>query len=141
MNLKDPVTAIMSERLIVVNPNDEMLVVRNRFEEHSVHHLLVEHDRELHGVLSLGDFRFFQRNFTSEGDRLIAESRLRAYKVKEIMTPVNEIVTLQVDSTIKEALLIFKENRFHCIPIMDEGRLAGIVTTHDIIKNLLKEEE
>ena len=34
------------------------------------------------------------------------------------------------------ALEIFNVNIFHAIPVVDEGRLVGIVTTFDIIKQL-----
>jgi len=41
-----------------------------------------------------------------------------------------------LNMTVHEALEIFKENIFHAIPIVDNGRLVGILTTYDIISQL-----
>lgn len=51
------------------------------------------------------------------------------------------IATMSSNERINIALEIFKENIFHAIPIVDEGKLVGIITTHDIIVNLAKDNE
>ena len=138
MNIKDSVSTLMSKDLVIVNPNDEMRVAKEKFEELGIHHLLVEHNRELQGVLSYTDFRFFENNYRSEGDRLIANTRLGAYKIKEVMTPADQLTILSNDASIEEVIKIFLENRFHCIPILKDKQLVGIVTPHDILESLLK---
>ncbi|MEL7221581.1 MAG: CBS domain-containing protein [Bacteroidota bacterium] len=40
---------------------------------------------------------------------------------------------------IELGLEVFKLNRFHAIPVMDEEKLVGIVTTYDIIDALASE--
>jgi CBS domain-containing protein len=47
-------------------------------------------------------------------------------------------VSVSTNSSIKDAAEIFAANEFHALPVLESGKLAGIVTTTDIIKALLK---
>jgi CBS domain-containing protein len=51
-------------------------------------------------------------------------------KVETIM--IKELITLGPESTVAHAVDIFKTKRIHHIPIVDEGKLVGLVTTHDL---------
>ncbi|MCB0640444.1 MAG: CBS domain-containing protein, partial [Phaeodactylibacter sp.] len=81
------------------------------------------------------DFLYFMRGFTNNSeDRFINDARLKAYKAEELMTA--GLAKLDTFDSIASAVEIFKLNRFHAVPIMENNGLVGIVTTHDIIKHL-----
>jgi predicted transcriptional regulator len=42
--------------------------------------------------------------------------------------------TLKISNTLHEALVLFNKNRIHGAPIINEGKLAGIITLSDIAK-------
>jgi hypothetical protein len=42
--------------------------------------------------------------------------------------------TLKISNTLREALVLFNKNRIHGAPIINEGKLAGIITLSDIAK-------
>jgi predicted transcriptional regulator len=42
--------------------------------------------------------------------------------------------TLHSSNTLHEALVLFNKNRIHGAPIINEGKLAGIITMSDIAK-------
>ena len=46
-------------------------------------------------------------------------------------------VTVSTGSSIKEAGQILADKEFHALPVMDDGKLVGIITTTDIIKFFL----
>jgi IMP dehydrogenase len=57
--------------------------------------------------------------------------------VKDMMTPVDRLVTAPKDVSLKEAKKILHENRIEKLPLVDEkGHLAGLVTVKDIEKSL-----
>jgi acetoin utilization protein AcuB len=56
--------------------------------------------------------------------------------VDEIMT--SDVVTVDVDTPIEEAARILAENRVGGLPVMREGKLAGIVTETDLFKVFLE---
>lgn len=135
MNLLAPVSTIMSTDLIVVHEDDKLKKVEKLFNEQKVHHLLVIEDEKLVGIVSKSDYLFFKRGYNNDPiDDEYDLYRLKVHKVSEIMT--TGIAKLDVNDKINIALEIFKENLFHAIPIMDNGKLVGIVTTFDLIKRL-----
>jgi acetoin utilization protein AcuB len=42
-------------------------------------------------------------------------------------------LSLEPEDTIGLAADIFKANALHALPVVDEGELVGIVTTHDLL--------
>ncbi len=56
--------------------------------------------------------------------------------VDEIMT--SEVVTVDVETPLEEAARILAENKLGGLPVMRDGRLAGIVTETDLFKIFLE---
>lgn len=56
--------------------------------------------------------------------------------VDEIMTA--EVITVDVDTPLEEAARILAENKLGGLPVMREGKLAGIVTETDLFKIFLE---
>jgi CBS domain-containing protein len=52
-------------------------------------------------------------------------------KISEIMTP--NIITITPDKTLEEAADVMTDNKIKKLPVVDEGRLVGIVTASDLI--------
>ena len=135
MNVLAPVSTLMSKKLITVNPEDRLTEVKRLFEEHQIHHILVVRHKTLVGLISQTDLMHFMRGFVhSAEDQLINEARLHAFRAKEIMT--ERLAKIESGEPIRTALEVFKINRFHALPVVDQEELVGIITTHDIIKEL-----
>ena len=140
MNLKAPVSDIMSDHLITVNPKDKLIEVKAIFDKHRIHHIPVVRYTKLAGLISKSDFLHFLRGMQrSEYDKLLESSRLNSYTAEEIM--VTGIAKLEATDRINVALEVFKENLFHAIPIERNGDLVGMLTTFDIIKKLAEEDD
>ncbi len=135
MNLLDPVSSIMTRTLITIGPKDRLIEAKKKFEESNIHHLPVVRYTTLVGMLSKTDLLHFMRGYAqSEGDRFIEDARLNAFRVEEIMT--TKLAKIESREPIRTALELFKINRFHALPIVDNDELTGILTTHDIITAL-----
>jgi len=139
MNVLAPIKTLMSTHLLTVAPQDKLTTVQEIFNAHNIHHIPVVRYKEMVGLISKTDFLFFVRGFSrNEEDRLVNEARLRAYTAEDIMT--TGLAKLSPDDRINVALEIFKVNRFHAIPVVDDQEeLVGIITTFDIIKALAEE--
>ena len=59
------------------------------------------------------------------------------FTIDQVMA--KNVVTVPSDSTIKEVAEILSKKEFHALPVVDDGRLVGIVTTTDLINYLLKQ--
>jgi acetoin utilization protein AcuB len=139
MNFTEPVSTLMTRKLITVSPLDRMTAVREIFNTHKVHHVLVVRHTKLVGLISKTDYNQFVKCVdASAPDKLVEDSRLHSYTVEEVMT--KGLATLESSDRINVALQVFSENLFHAIPIVDNGEVVGILTTYDIIKGLLEED-
>ncbi len=61
--------------------------------------------------------------------------RIAASKVSEAMTP--KVVTIPPDMGLDEIAALMVDKKFHTLPVVEKGRLIGIVGKKDIIKTLV----
>lgn len=139
MDFTAPVSKFMTQKLVTVVPGDKMSVVKEIFDTQRIHHIPVVRYKTLVGVISKTDFMHFLRGIElTPYDKLVESSRLHHYTVEDIMT--TGIATLESSERLNVALQIFAENLFHAIPIVDNDELVGLITTFDIIKMLVDED-
>jgi len=135
MNVLAPVSSIMTTDLITVSGQDKLAVVKKIFDENKIHHVPVVRYKKILGLISNIDLLYFLKGLSKNSyENILNDIRLKNYMAEEIMT--TGLATLKPTDRINVALRIFKENRFHAIPIVDEEELVGILTTYDIIKAL-----
>jgi acetoin utilization protein AcuB len=61
---------------------------------------------------------------------------LSELKVKDIMVPAEELVTIGPDATLEEAAQIMADNRYGCLPVVEENVVVGIITETDLLVQL-----
>ena len=64
--------------------------------------------------------------------------KMSAVIVADAMTP--NPLTVTPETTVEEVATIMVGRKFHTLPVVDEGRLVGIVGKVDILKTLLPDE-
>lgn len=138
MNIVKPISTIMTTDLVTVNPEDDLSVVNEIFETHPIHHIPVVRFKKIVGMVSRTDFLSFCHGFTNKREKFIEQKKLTDWKVNEIMT--QKLAKIDAKEPIRTAIDLFCLNKFHALPIMENDDLVGIVTTHDLISELAKEE-
>jgi CBS domain-containing protein len=88
-----------------------------------------------------------------EGGSVVGVVTERDYARKIILmarsskdTQVREIMTTQVmyvspERTSEECMALMTENRFRHLPVMDKGRLVGLVSIGDLVKDVISEQK
>ena len=138
MNVIAPVSSIMSTNLFTVKADDNLNVVKELFEKHKFHHVPVVIGKQIMGIISYSDFAHYVKGMDGYEEKFIKERRLLQTTAADIMT--RGLAKLEPDDRIDVAVNIFKENLFHALPVVKDGELVGMVTTHDIIKLLADEK-
>jgi len=124
----------MNRDLVTVTPGATLEEAARLLKAHRIHHLpVVEEGTRLSGIVTDTDLR----NATLDGmfggaDR--GDSG-RPVTVGEIMT--RELVTLAPGDTLDDAMLVLSRERIGALPVVEAGRLVGIVTKADILSALL----
>jgi len=123
MDYSLPIASLMTPQVITLKETDNVYKALELFEGYHFHHLPVMGDNhELIGIVSSLDLTKANHN----GETLI----------KDIMTP--DPTVLDSDDSIGLAADIFLANAFHAIPIVEDRKLIGILTTHDLLEYAFK---
>ncbi len=131
MILNTPVSAIMTEDVIVVGAADELRDVANTFNNHGIRHAPVASRGRLVGMLSWIDLKKMP---VSDADGMIKSNG--KVLVGELMT--HDPVSMQSSDTVGELAEILSENEFHAVPVLEGERIVGIVSTTDLIRFFLE---
>lgn len=136
MKQREPVTKIMTGDLTTVNVTNSLKEVKDIFREKKIRHLPVVSGESIIGMLSETDIRrlSFGSNF-GDGHANADEAILDMLSINQVMR--ENPVTIDSKDTIKEAAETLAKAEFHALPVTDEGKLVGIVTSTDLIKYLL----
>jgi len=122
------VADVMTQDVRTMLPDQSFAEVIAMMATRSFHHMLVVDEEErLRGVIS-------------DRDVLRALSRTPDWSKKsvaEIMNP--DSITTTPESTISAAVRSMLEHRINCLPVIGpDGRVAGILTTTDLLKTYEK---
>jgi CBS domain-containing protein len=66
-------------------------------------------------------------------------AKLLDMRVSELMTP--EVVTCSPDDGLDKLMKQMTEGRFRHLPVIEDGKLAGIISIGDVVKHRLQELE
>ncbi len=114
----------MTEELFTVRPDDLLDLAASIMDWKHVRHVPVEDDEGC--IVGLISHRAILRD--------VAQGRKNAddpTAVKDVMK-VNPI-TAEPEMKTVDAIRLMRENKLGCLPIVEKGKLVGIVTDHDLI--------
>jgi acetoin utilization protein AcuB len=131
------VGTIMTARVVTVEMDDQLDVVKKIFDTLNFHHLLVIDDgRKLKGIVSDRDLLKALSPYVGSAAENARDTATLNKRVHQIMS--RNPITLQRDATVTEAMQLFLEYRISCIPIVDEqSEPVGILSWRDVFKALL----
>lgn len=134
------VKRIMSTSVVTVSMDDPLSSVKDIFDRHGFHHVLVVEEGRLVGVVSDRDLLKAMSPHlgkASETTRDLASLNKRAHQIMS-----RRLVTLGADASIHDAIATFNEHRISCIPIVDgENHPVGIVSWRDILRAIHPRQE
>jgi CBS domain-containing protein len=139
MKKTEAVGTIMTKHVYTVQLNDKLFDVYDMVRKHHIRHIPVIHKKHLVGIISRNDLDrlAFSDQFAGEEDA--DEAVFEMLNIGQVMTSNPRVV--KVTDPIQDVAKILSTEEFHALPVVDEKdatKLAGIVTTTDVIKYLLK---
>jgi CBS domain-containing protein len=113
-----------------VMPDDTVLHALVLMVERNIRAVLVLDGDRLAGIMTEHDYA---REVELKG-RTARETRVR-----EIMTA--DLVTVGPDDSIEQCNLLLHRHRIHHLPVVENGRVLGMLSAHDVLEELVVEEE
>jgi len=126
---------LMTADVKTAKADDPLLTVQDLMNEYNFRHVpVVDGEGLLVGLISERDL--LRRALTDEdGIPLTMRSdMLSTMRVGEIMT--DEVETAEVDDEVTAAAQTLLENKYGCLPVVDEGYLVGILTEADFVRRV-----
>ncbi|PIE55775.1 MAG: acetoin utilization protein AcuB [Desulfobulbus propionicus] len=126
---------IMNTSLITVSPETSLVEARKLVEEKGIDHLLVVEGERLVGILSDRDLKQYWASPATSLSQHELTYLLNKVVMKMVM--VKTVVTVSPDTTIERAAYTMTENDINALPVVENERLVGIITSTDVIGVLL----
>jgi CBS domain-containing protein len=116
--------------LFTIEPEDPVLEAVRLMADHHVGALLVMRGTELAGIVSERDYA---RKVVLLG-RASAET-----PVWQIMT--SPVITVTPDNSVQDCMRLMTERRIRHLPVMDGGRVVGMISIGDLVKAVIEEQQ
>ena len=108
----------MSRDFVRVCSGDTIATARDRLRAHQLHHLLVIDAETVTGVLAMRDLA----------------GKPETTLVAEVMT--RDVATIDGAATLRRAASLMIRSTAGCLPVVDGGKVIGIITTMDLMRVL-----
>lgn len=117
-------------RTFAVRPDCSVFEALGVMAEHDVGSVIVTDSDRLVGIFTERDYA---RKVVLKG------LGSRDVRVSDLMTP--NPCTVTPSHTVDEVMGIMTENRFRHLPVVDHGRIVGIVTIGDMVKSVVSQQQ
>jgi acetoin utilization protein AcuB len=127
----------MSKQPVTITADVPITEALRIMRENQVRRLpVLDSDGKLIGIVSEKDLLYASPSPATSLSIYEMHYMLSRLKVTELMTP--DPVTITPDTLLEEAALIMADNKIGGLPVMEDGRLVGIITETDIFKVFLE---
>lgn len=129
MKAKD-ILSVKGSKVVTINEDNMLVDAMELFFSKRIGSLLVvDDDENIMGIVAPNDALKAVYKHTEKVSTL---------KVGDVMT--RDVIVATPDDKIDYLLAIMTENRIRHIPIIDEGKLVGMVSTGDVVKAQVRDE-
>lgn len=136
MKKRVPVSKIMTSNLVLLNITDSLEKAEGLFKKHNIRHVPVVNNDKIVGMLSYTDLlRISYADAAYEDDDHVDTIVYNMFTLQQVM--VKTVKCVQATDTVYDVAKILAKENFHALPVEENGKLVGIVTTTDLITYLL----
>ena len=128
---------IMNTYLMTIPPDTSLQKAKEIIEEKRINHLLVvDKNGDLIGIVSDRDVKQASASPATALSVHELNYLLTQLTVEPIMA--KKIMTISPGTTIERAALIMQKNRINALPVIEDEKLVGIITSTDVMRVLLR---
>jgi len=138
MKKRTPISAIMTKDVITLNNKDTLETAERLFKNKKIRHIPVVEGDTIKGMLSYTDLlRISFADAIYEEEDEVDTVVYNMFTIEQVMA--KNLISVNSTITIKEVAELLSKKEFHAIPIVDNNKLVGIVTTTDLINYLIEQ--
>lgn len=137
MKQTEPVSKIMTKSVITADVSDNLKRVNSLMKQHKVRHLPVVSGKKLVGIVSRTDMQRLSFGDVFEEDMNIDGTVFDTLTLEQVM--VNNPITVNENESIADVAKKFTTVEFHALPVVNGGEITGIISTTDLIRHFLEQ--
>lgn len=137
MKKREPISHIMTKNVYTVNVSDDLHEAIEIVKKNHIRHLPVLEGKEVVGIISRTDINRLTFSSLFDNQEGADEAILEMLSIPQVMTQKPR--TVDASLSIREVAEILATEEYHALPVIENGELAGIVTTTDVIKYMLEQ--
>jgi CBS domain-containing protein len=138
MKKRTPISTIMTKDVITLNHTDNLETAEALFKQNKIRHIPVVSGKQIIGMLSYTDLlRISFADAVDEDEQEVDTVVYNMFTIEQVMA--KNLVSVDSHTTIKEVAEILAKKEFHALPVIENKKLVGIVTTTDLINYLISQ--
>ena len=113
-----------------ITPSASVFDAVKLMAEKSIGALLVKEDQKIDGIITERDY----------ARKIVLMGRSsKETLVREIMT--SPVMYVRPDQTNEECMALMTDNRVRHLPVIDDGKLIGLISIGDLVKDIISEQK
>ena len=124
---------LMSPNVLAVRPEDDLDAIRNLMERRRVRHVpVVDPNGCLVGLVTHRDL--LRHAAAESAEMLLPPQQFAPTRVPVERMMTTDLVTVGPETDIRFAAQTMYARKYGCLPVVDHGRLVGILTESDFVR-------
>ena len=121
----------MTKQVITVKPGSSLQSAKNLMKANKIRHIpIVSDDEKLVGIISDRDIRKISSTSDPSHEQGEKQELLTQSKVDDVMA--KHPISVLPDTPIEDAATLLRDEKIGALPVIHEGKLAGIISESDI---------
>jgi len=131
MKKNEPIKNLMTTNVITLKLSDTLYTAEKRLRTNHIRHIPVIDEGKLIGLISLSDLKriSFIDAYNKEGT--VDTAIYNMLSVEDLM--IKNPITVTPETTILEVSKLLASKEFHSLPVVENEKLVGIITTTDLL--------
>lgn len=126
------VEKIMTRDVITVNPDTKLTRIADLMQKRKLRHLpVVDKENHLVGIVSHRDVQRAEPSWITTLDKGEANYLLAKVTAEKIMH--SDVITCPPETLVEDAGCLMRRDKIGCLPVVDQGKLLGILTSVDLL--------
>jgi predicted transcriptional regulator len=122
------------ENVVTIEAEERVVHLRRRMLDDNISRFIVSEHEKYAGIVTETDVAIAMRNFRKSVDDNHQDHRIRTLLVKDIMSA--PLVSAERTAKVSDIVTMMLKKNISAVPVMDNGKLAGIVTRSSLVNAL-----
>jgi len=128
---------LMTPDVHVAHPDEPIAMLRDVMNEKHIRHVpVVDDEGRLVGLVSERDLLRRAAGLESDMPLSVLQDVSATVTVRDVMTW--QVETIEADDAAATAAEAMLDNKYGCLPVLEQGALAGILTEADFVRHVAK---